>query len=757
MPLFLGLPLAMILCASVVVLAYRAGGVLTRGEPAHVRAAATALFALYLLVVAFHAFAALHAFRAQIVIPAFVAAAAAPDVARWLGAWPRAEGEEPWPAWAQARRDARRLAAAGRAVIASRTHAAMALCSAVIAGTHLVRSLVCPPLAWDTLLYHLVKPARWIQDRYARPELAPDGWGYLEYFPIAGDVPWGFAMLPTHGDELVGAAGVLVWACVVLGAYALARSLGARRRSSAYAALVTGLLPAVMSQCTAAYADNFVLAVALLGAVFTVRLAASPSVASAAMAGAALGLQAAAKPTGLPVLALGLPLVAAMALRRGDVGASADGSWSAGPRSWRARAGAALAAVVCAAAVCAPELVQKTLATGSPTYPLTVVLGGRTLFRGEEELHLFYSGALSGLREPRHPLASLLWALLWPKRWTSFLGFGPGAVALAVLGGAGLFLLLRGRDGERTSAWTRAAVCLLALSALLPFVGILSPEFLAHRTLWRNVVGRLLVLGPATLAVFGARVGGRPAQVGFCCVALVSASLAWPGAFGEALSLATAEAALAMLAAAAIVVALVAVQRRAPVARTAAAVLVAVVLVGAVIGGLRDEKRYAIYAAAATPSGPYELHPLKRSYAGAWPLWSALDDGAEHVVAVTAGWDGGPDNWFRYPLFGRRLQNRVIYVPPTRDGTVIDAREEDELEAASDPDAWIERLVAEQVDRVAAIVPAPIERSWMDARPKLFQAHRRERGRRQRPLPIPARPRRDGEREERDGVARAAR
>jgi hypothetical protein len=721
MPLFLGLPLAMIFCASVVVLAYRAGGVLARGEPAHVRAAATALFALYLLVVAFHAFAAVHAFRAQIVIPAFLVAAAAPDVARRLGVWPRAEGEEPWPAWADARRDARRLAAAGRAVLASPAHGAMALCTGLIAGTHLVRSLVCPPLACDTLLYHLVKPARWIQDGYARPELAPDGWGYLEYFPIAGDIPWGFAMLPTHGDELVGAAGVMVWACVVLGAYALARSLGARRRSAAYAALVTGLLPAVMSQTSAEYADNFVLAVALLGGVFLVRLAASPSLPYAAMAGAALGLQAAAKPTGLPVLALGLPLVAATALRRGGAPSSSGGSSGVLRRSARARAGSALAAIVCAAAVCAPDIVQKMLVTGSPTYPLTVVLGGRTLLRGEEELHLFYTGALSGLREPRHPLASLLWALLWPRSWTSFLGFGPGALGLAILGGAGLFLLLRGHDDRPASAWTRATVCVLALWALLPFVGILSPEFLAHRTLWKNAVGRLLALGPATLAVFGARLGGRPAQVGFCCVALVSASLSWPGAFGDALTLVTIEAALVVVAAAASLATLIAVQRRAPVVRTAAAVLVASALVGAMIGTLRDDDRYAIYAAAATRSGPYELHRLNRSYAAAWPLWRALDDDAGHVVAITAGWDGGPDNWFRYPLFGRRLQNRVIYVPPTRDGAVIDAREERELDAASDPDAWIERLVARRVDRVAAIVPAPIERSWMDARPKLFE------------------------------------
>ena len=73
----------------------------------------------------------------------------------------------------------------------------------------LVRDLVSPPMAWDSLTYHLFRPARWIQDGALRSSIGPDSWRFLEYFPHAGDVPWAWAMLPVRGDALIAPTGVL--------------------------------------------------------------------------------------------------------------------------------------------------------------------------------------------------------------------------------------------------------------------------------------------------------------------------------------------------------------------------------------------------------------------------------------------------------------------------------------------------------------------------------------------------------------------
>ena len=117
------------------------------------------------------------------------------------------------------------------------------------------------------------------------------------------------------------------------------------------------------------------------------------------------------------------------------------------------------------------------------------------------------------------------------------------------------------------------------------------------------------------------------------------------------------------------------------------------------------------------------MHRIEPSYASAWVLWQALDDPARpHVIAATAGWDGIGHNWYRYPLLGRRLQNRVLYVPVTADGSVIAYRLRETLARRASLDAWLRRLVARRVDAVASLAPrSTIEDFWMRKLPELFQ------------------------------------
>src|SRR5947209_14499167 len=57
---------------------------------------------------------------------------------------------------------ARRLAARAWARLAE--HPALALIAAHAAGSEALRGLVRPPLSWDSLMYHMMLAARWLQD-----------------------------------------------------------------------------------------------------------------------------------------------------------------------------------------------------------------------------------------------------------------------------------------------------------------------------------------------------------------------------------------------------------------------------------------------------------------------------------------------------------------------------------------------------------------------------------------------------------------
>jgi hypothetical protein len=114
------------------------------------------------------------------------------------------------------------------------------------------------------------------------------------------------------------------------------------------------------------------------------------------------------------------------------------------------------------------------------------------------------------------------------------------------------------------------------------------------------------------------------------------------------------------------------------------------------------------------------MHAVRRAYAGAWPIWRALDGPAPRRIALAAGWDGIGHNVLRYPLLGARLQNRVVYVPITRDGAIIDYERADEVQRHADADAWLARLDAQNIDVVVVLDPPPPEAAWIAERPASF-------------------------------------
>jgi hypothetical protein len=84
------------------------------------------------------------------------------------------------------------------------------------------------------------------------------------------------------------------------------------------------------------------------------------------------------------------------------------------------------------------------------------------------------------------------------------------------------------------------------------------------------------------------------------------------------------------------------------------------------------------------------------------------------TIAITGGPDRSSDKWFQYFFMGRRLQNRLHYVVPTRDGGVAHYGKGGDLEQRADRASWLGRLDLAGATEVLTFPPRSIEQGWMD-------------------------------------------
>lgn len=565
--------------------------------------------------------------------------------------------------------------------------------AALVLGARLLRGLAAPPLAWDSLTYHLVKAARWVQTGSDEPLLAPDAWGYYQFFLPYGDVVSAWALLPAHGDDFLALSGLLVWSSVLVGAYGLARALGARRRNAVPAAAVTALLPAVVSGLTSAYVDNTLLGLFLLGLALMLLARRSQGQAEWVAAAVSLGVIAGVKPGGVPVLGLvGAMLVLEV------------------PRLWRSGGRLAVGLGVFALLLAALPYLRTWLLTGSPLYPYPFSVGGVELSRGNTELRVINAGGALHGEPPLSPLEVLRALLL--SRFTAgrgswdHLGLGP-ALLLAPVGLGALGPALRRRR------WEVFIVLGCGLSSLL---GVMSRVLW---TVWPDSSVRFLTPLAGSLLVLGAlRDSSRWRLVLWLCLA-VQLGLAVPRGWSEVDGRGVLGVAPPVLLA--LAVAGVALWQGVKRGRAVPGVLVAggVLAASAVpLSGTRESLRYDFYAAAAELK-TFELHPIWTRYSSSWPLWRAMDGQAPRRIAVSAGWGENGHNWLWYPLMGRRLQNTLTYVPVLPEGQVGDYALPDTLAQAEYP-VWLEGLRQQEVEYVVTLAPPPPEAKWMTAHPELF-------------------------------------
>lgn len=583
-----------------------------------------------------------------------------------------------------------------------RSLAALGLPLALLA-PYLLRSMVNPPRAWDALTYHLVRAASWAQAVGFTVAPAPDHWTYYQFYATGGDLLYAWAFLGGRGDALLFLCHAFVEGLLLAATFVLARTLGARARVAALASAFVGSLPAVVHFTTTAYVDNLIVALLLLYCAFGARAWRARRADTDLILGAlALGSACVIKNSVITLLALHIALCAWLVLRG------------------RARAGVQAAACGLMLMPAVAWGLYLFRVTGSPVYPVGIGFGPPALAEG----NALWRGLLDGSAAPaevrRDDLSAFVRELFVGTRALGHghLNLGVGSLPVIATGVAILALGLAGRRPFAAALPPRVCALLLIVAAL-PVAGVLSPHAVALRTWWSPVTGRLLVptVGILASVVAARRDGATP------WVLLAALALTVPQSLPLGLRAGEITRAPAALAVGVVLLAVMAAPFvMASPRRRAVAVVASVALapfLTAALEGARAPLRYVAYGEAGWGRA-YDATPIPIGEQAA--VWQALDGERGTVIAFVAGYTTPSYQWFRYPLFGRRLQNRVLYVSPRGDGRLPETWPTGQLDPATlDADAWAERLRGAGVEWIVLAVPPPAETQLVFGRPDLFE------------------------------------
>ncbi len=557
----------------------------------------------------------------------------------------------------------------------------------VLALLRLVKGMVQPPMAWDAMTYHLPKAAFWIQSGSLKLPNFPDAWTHYRWFPAGGDILFSWLMLPFKGDLLLAPFGFLVWLLIVAASARLALHLGASRSTAWLAGFAIAAMPAVVAFMTASYVDTLLTLFVLFAVSHAVLFLNSGRWSNAVSSVAATGLALAVK---ISSMLLAAPLLVAILV----------------PWLWHRRSVKGLAALV--AVFFAPCLgyLHTWIQTGSPFYPFKVPIFTSMPFH--ERLDDLHSGRLL---LPEY-MTGAGWEGFGRLFWSfpQHMNFGIGGALLFVVAAIGLIAAIR-RPGKRK------VVLLCLIGAVLSTPAALSSDNLALRTFWIGVMGRGLLPLYAPLLVWAATASKRVAIPGLVLSLAGSAIHFRPLGWSPAMTRPAIEIAamLVVCAGAGLLLQQVAAKALRPRLRLGLLGLVGLLFLGSWTA-VRARARYPVYRETAPKLGAFDAHPMHPAFATAASLWSMLDTPEEKRIAVTVGRDLVGHNQFFYPLFGSRLQNRLVHVPisATDDGT---DREPKLRYSVARPEAWISRLEAESVDLVVGLWQQTPERDWLANQP----------------------------------------
>lgn len=553
-----------------------------------------------------------------------------------------------------------------------------------------IRSVLLPPLGWDTLTYHAVKAAMWIQSGGPAFMEAPGGWSsYRTYFG-GGEIFTAWAMLPFHNDLLVGLVDPLQWLFLGLALYGLGRELGLRSKYACIGTIYVLCLPAAHLSVGAGYVDlgnSLVLITSLMFAVRFLRYRDKPS---ALLAVIGFGVASGIKVTALPVAAVLLPIMGWFMARNRQL---STGKWI-------------LAGGLAALAILVPWLAYNIQWTGYPLSPMPISLGGLTLGVSPPTL-TWYQDLLS--LEP-YAWSSEKISLKWLLRWPTTPSLHLSVMTLLPLV---LFLVI-----FPSYSFKKTSIAILSIGFMGAFaLFYYSPGFSVVRIHFGEYNGRFLIPIAAVVVLLSLSWCRHRSQttelyllyLGLATVLHIAGGIFYGWAAFERLTVP-----LSLVLLLVFIFSLSGLPGRwtHPRLLTATAVLAPLLLLPA----LAFYKDFTRYRAAGQSD---LMHPTVKYWAAAAELVDEPES-PKHI-AVTAGPWQKADNWAMYFFMGRNLQNRIFYIPVSRSGEIIDFGPEGTREKYAQFDSWAGRLLQQRVTHVMCFHPPSIEMLWMEYRPDLFE------------------------------------
>jgi len=368
-----------------------------------------------------------------------------------------------------------------------------------------------------------------------------------------------------------------------------------------------------------------------------------------------------------------------------------------------------------------PWYIRNYLLKGSPLYPIPVKIGSWTLSTGSasfEDAVREVSGLVDGWRKTQ-PWVGVEAALEYVTPAPNSLG--PLALMILVLPLVSLRVI---REEGRGFALFLGV--LMAGTIALVFA---SPSLASFRILWAWSYSRLILLPFAFLVATGVRACETPGllgtRIGTClkCLAILNLvqlnplrpyvltiPISWTAAllclvlFGRGLARMFSNG-------------LESVHPLAWVRRPKLFGFICVLFVislGPPCLEIRAWARPRAYAA---------MPALRSSAKHVWDVWTAVDrNELTHRIAVAAGFGLYGTNWIWAPLLGRHLQNRLLYVPVSQDGSIVSYRNPQVVLGSASYADWRSRLEAGQVDTLVTLPPDPIEAYWALKHPESFEA-----------------------------------
>jgi hypothetical protein len=549
------------------------------------------------------------------------------------------------------------------------------------------RGLLMPALAWDTVTYHLFFAGRYVQEAGFARTIGADAMGYYAWFPPVGDILWSTCLVFVRNGALLTFLDTAVFLLMGAAAAALAQELGAPRHRLTLVAACALSFPALHNAVTTYYVDILTATMTLTGLTLSLRSFRSATPIPLVIAAfAAIGIGAGTKLPLLPLLAL--PFLCLL--------------WHTRTSTHRR-----LYAWLLAFIALLPGTISYVLTwveTGSPLYPFPLIVGGDTLISGHYAMEELIAYAL---QFPLPRLSELVPILLQARAADQIhFGLGRGFPLLCL---ASLWGISQTRTSWRT--WCVMTVGLLAFALSVSGSGAF-----VWRLWWADISSRLIGWAWLPICVLGSLV--RPAATTFLLLLgiIITLPQLWPNWWVLQDWLLAGFGFLAIIIPGFCIVQFVCTRDR-----FQRLVAVCVFTLYCVIGGpvIDAERRREFLALRTVNSIEFQL--LDGFFAPT-DIWNTLHDGPATRLALTAPWiDPLGHPWYRYPLLGQDLQNRVTHIPVTTDGEHVGHFDADYRTFRGDEEAWLQRLRTEQIDRLLFLAPVEPESSWVRDNPLQFR------------------------------------